>query len=865
MKKVLTTLFISMLFVTVVFSQQSETPAYKNTNLPVEERVADLVSRMTIEEKISQMKNSAPAIERLDIPQYDWWNECLHGVARAGVATMFPQAIGLASTWNTELIHQVADVISTEARAKHHEFLRKGIHRQYSGLTFWTPNINIFRDPRWGRGQETYGEDPYLTSRIGVAFVKGLQGDDPKYLKLVATPKHYAVHSGPEPNRHEFDAYSTERDIQETYFPAFKACVMEGGAFSVMGAYNRTNGEPCCGSDWLLNKVLRDEWGFKGYVVSDCGAIGDIWQHHKYVQTAQEAVALAVKAGCDLNCGNQYPHLQEAVAEGLITEAEIDVSVKRLFTARFLLGMFDPPEMVPYAKIPFSKNDCKEHSDLALETTRQSMVLLKNANNLLPLDLNKIKKIAVIGPNADEVEVLLGNYNGTPSNPVTILKGIETRAREKAALVYQRGCNLTKEMQALNPIPGKFFESLNNEEGLSAEYFQNETLEGEPVLTRIDPDINFNWRLDSPADEIESNHFSARWQGKLTPPVTGNYILSIRGNDGYRLFINNEIVIDNWESKNRSERQGHYDLDMEKKYDIKLEYFESTGGAGIELKWAIPNEGEFERAVRVARESDVTIFVGGISPRLEGEEMRTDLPGFRGGDRTNIKLPEIQTELLQKLHETGKPVVLVLLSGSALAVNWENENLPAIILAWYPGQAAGTALAEILFGDYNPAGRLPVTFNTGVGQLPPFEDYHMANRTYRYFEGKPLYPFGYGLSYTQFKFDDLKFSSNKIKADENLVVNVTVKNTGKRAGDEVVQVYISDVQASVPVAIKALKGFKRIHLKPGEEQTVSFTLEPEAFSLIDRNFKRVIEPGEFEIMVGWNSDEGIKKSVWVKE
>jgi len=685
---------------------QSELP-YKNPNLPIETRVNDLVSRMTLEEKVLQMQNAAPAIERLDIPAYDWWNEALHGVARAGTATVFPQAIGLAATWDTKLMYNVADVISTEARAKHHEFIRNNQHARYEGLTFWSPNINIFRDPRWGRGQETYGEDPYLTARLGVQFVKGLQGNDPRYFKVIATPKHYAVHSGPEPDRHSFDAKAYERDLRETYLPAFRATIVEGKADSVMCAYNRTNDEPCCANKRLMTDILRGEWGFNGYVVSDCGAIRDIWEGHKFAKSEAEASALAVRAGTDLTCGGEYKSLIQAVKQGLITEAEIDTALKRLMTARFRLGMFDPPEMVPYARIPFSQNDTPEHRALALQSARESIVLLKNANRTLPLRKD-LKSIAVIGPNADAPEVLWGNYNGKPSRLITPLAGIKNAVSPNTKVVY---------------APGS-------------------TIAGE-----------------SPQAQ--------------------------------------QMIAD---------------------------------------------------AVKATKEADASILVLGLSARLEGEEMKVEVPGFHGGDRTDLSLPQSQEALLKAVVATGKPVVVVLLSGSALAVNWANDNAPAILQAWYPGGEGGTAIADVLFGDYNPAGRLPVTFYKSVDQLPPFTDYSMQGRTYRYFKGEPLYPFGYGLSYTRFAYSNLRVDS--VKAGDPVKVTVDVTNAGERAGDEVVQLYLTDVAASAPVPIRTLVGFERITLRSREKRAMTFTITPRQMSLIDNNDKRVIEPGEFVVSVG---------------
>lgn len=689
---------------------QTTEPAYKNPSLPIEKRVDDLASRMTLAEKVSQMMNAAPAIKRLDVPEYEWWNEGLHGVARAGYATVFPQAIGLAATWDTDLMFQVADVISTEARAKHHEFVRHNQHERYQGLTFWSPNINIFRDPRWGRGQETFGEDPYLTSRLGVAFVKGLQGDDPKYLKVVATPKHFAVQSGPEPERHGFDAMTVVRDLRETYLPALRATVVEGRAQSVMCAYNRTNREPCCASKTLMTDILRKEWGFKGYVVSDCGAITDIWKGHHFAKSEAGASALAVKAGTDLACGAEYSSLIEAVKHGLIGEAEIDVALKRLMTARFRLGMFDPPEMVAYARIPFSENDTPAHRALSLKAAHESIVLLKNDANTLPLKSN-VKTIAVVGPNADEPEVLLGNYSGKPSKSVTPLAGIKNAVGNDTKVIYALGA----------------------------------TLSGDPA----------------------------------------------------------HLV-----------------------------------------------EKQIQAAVSVARQADVVVAVLGISATLEGEEMPVSMEGFSGGDRTDLGLPKGQEALLKALNATGKPVVVVLLNGSALAVNWANHNAPAILEAWYPGEEGGTAIADVLFGNYNPGGRLPVTFYKSVDQLPPFTDYSMLNRTYRYFKGEPLYPFGFGLSFTKFKYSNLKLNPKGIKAGQNVTITAQVQNVGDVDGNEVVQLYVTDLAASVPVPIRSLAGVKRLFLKPGEKQSVSFTLFARQMSIVDDQGRRMIEPGEFVVSVG---------------
>jgi beta-glucosidase len=842
-------------------------PPYKNPALALEERVNDLVSRMTLEEKVSQLLNAAAAIERLDVPEYDWWNECLHGVARAGLATVFPQSIGLAATWDTELMHRVATAISDEARAKHHEFLRCGKRGIYQGLTFWSPNINIFRDPRWGRGMETYGEDPYLTARMGVAFVKGLQGDDPKYLKVVSTPKHYAVHSGPEPERHAFDAITDERDLRETYLPHFKSCIEEAKAFSVMCAYNRYEGKACCGSNRLLTKILREEWGFEGYVVSDCDAIRDIWEGHKVVPASPEAAALGIKSGCDLNCGAEYKSLLEAIKRGLITEEEIDVSVKRLFRARFKLGMFDPQDMVPYAKIPYRVVDSKKHKRLALEAARKSIVLLKNDNNILPLRKD-LGTIAVIGPNADDVEVLLGNYNGTPSHPITPLEGIRQKVSKRTKVLYSLGCEWAENLPKFEIIPSSalfFTEGSKRQNGLKAEYFNNRDFKGEPAFTRIDKEINFNWRDSAPSKDFDDDNFGAAWTGELVPPVTGKYALGAEGLNGFRVYLEDKLLV-KFSSRHQPEKTyASLDLEAGKPYRIKVEFFERSGDAHIKLLWSIPSRDYEKEAVEMIKQADAVLIFMGLSPRLEGEEMEVNVEGFKGGDRLTLDLPAIQEKLLRTIHALGKPVVLVLLNGSALSVNWANENVQAIVEAWYPGQAAGEAIADVIFGDYNPGGRLPMTFYHSVDQLPPFEDYAMKGRTYRYFEGEPLYPFGFGLSYSRFKYSNLLVPKT-VQAGKDVAVSIEVENAGKMAGDEVVELYLSDIEASAPVPIRALKGFQRIYLKPGEKKTAKFTLTPEQLSLIDNNFKRVVEPGLFEVAVG-GKQPGFKGSAdaWTTE
>jgi len=688
----------------------AQTPDYQNPDLPFERRAADLVSRMTLEEKVSQMQDVAPPIDRLGIPRYNWWNEALHGVARSGLATSFPQAMGIAGTWDDSLIYRMATVISDEARAKHHEYVRHGSRERYQGLTFWSPNINLFRDPRWGRGQETYGEDPFLTGRLAVQFIRGMEGDDPRYLKTVATVKHFAVHSGPEPARHTFDAVVGERDLRESYLPHFAAGMREGGAYSLMCAYNRVLGSPACGSDLLLHNILRGEWGFSGYVVSDCGAINDIYERHKVAPTAAAASALAVKAGTDLECGNVYANLVAAVRQGLITEQAIDTAVIRLFLARFRLGMFDPPERVRWAQIPFSVLDQPAHRALARQVARESIVLLKNAGSLLPLRKD-VGTIAVIGPNADDRRMLLGNYEGSPADSITPLRGIREAVSPGTRVRYARGSDLV-----------------------------------------------------------------------------------------------------------------------------------------------VPGDSGFAEAARAAEQADVVVLCLGLTAQLEGEEMSVETPGFLGGDRTRIDLPDAQERLLERIVAVGKPTVLVLMSGSAVAVNWAQEHVPAIVEAWYGGQAAGSALADVLFGDYNPAGRLPVTFYTSVDDLPPFDDYRMAGRTYRFFKGTPLYPFGDGLSYTTFAYRNLRTSSARLRAADTLIVRVDVTNTGRRAGDEVAQLYVRHLGSRVERPIEDLRGFRRITLKPGETRTVEFALPASSLAYWSPDTHRwVVEQEPVELAIGASS------------
>ncbi|WP_233843849.1 glycoside hydrolase family 3 C-terminal domain-containing protein [Dyella sp. 2HG41-7] len=849
----------------------SQTEIYKDPGHSFKDRAADLVSRMTLEEKVSQMQNNAPAIPRLGIPAYDWWDEGLHGVARAGQATVFPQAIGLSATFDTALMSNVATAISDEARAKNSEFLRHGMHERYEGLTFWSPNINIFRDPRWGRGQETYGEDPFLTSRMGVTFVRGMQGNDPKYRKLDATAKHFAVHSGPESERHQFDVHPSDRDLYETYLPAFQALVQEGHVDAVMGAYNRVNGESASASHVLLQDVLRKQWGFNGYVVSDCDAVEDIYLHHKIVQTAEQAAALAVKNGDDLDCGKTYSALVAAVHDGLISESDIDHSVERLMFARFRLGMFDSPEHVRWAQIPYAVNQSPAHDKLARRAAQESIVLLKN-DGVLPLSRN-VHRIAVIGPTADDVSALLGNYHGTPAAPVTILQGIR-EAAPGAEIAYARGADLVEGMSGpgdASLVASNYLRPAANatEHGLKAEYFSGTDFIGSPVLTRTDSQISFNWDHSTPTDDmvlrgefpaskaLANNDFSVRWSGQLLPPASGRYALSDAASNGYRLYVDNRLVLDAWNTGANSEpHKAVIDLEAGKAYDIRLEYAKNNRNNDVRLAWRLPHaKAPLDEALDVARNADVVIFVGGLTSELEGEEMKVNYPGFAGGDRTDLRLPATQEKLLEALHATGKPVVMVLTTGSALAIDWAKQHIPAILVAWYPGQRGGNAVADALFGVSDPAGRLPITFYKADEKLPSFDDYNMEGRTYRYFKGEPLYPFGYGLSYTQFAYSDLQLDRNAVSAHDHVKISMKLKNIGHRAGDEVVQLYLRPLHAPHSRVNKELRGFQRVTLQPGEERSVSFDISP-AVDLRyydDQRHAYAVDPGSYQVQIGSSS------------
>ena len=791
----------------------SETLPYQDTKQPLERRVADLVSRMTLEEKVAQTLNAAPAIPRLGVPAYDYWSEGLHGIARSGYATMFPQAIGMAATFDAKLVGRMGETIGTEARAKYNEAVGQNNHARYFGLTVWSPNINIFRDPRWGRGQETYGEDPYLTSRMGVAFVEGLQGSDPKQPLAIGTPKHFAVHSGPESERHRFNVTPSAHDLEDTYLPAFRATITEAHAGSLMCAYNAINGEPACANTMLLQDTLRKAWGFDGFVTSDCGAIDDFLKEgHKFSPDAEHASATAVLAGTDTNCGDTYAALGKAVKQGLLPESALDTALTRLFTARFELGLFDGGTFGAgvgrYGKLGPSEVDSAEHRALALQAAREAMVLLKN-NGALPLAPGKLKTIAVIGPNAASLTALEGNYNAQPSHPVLALDGIKAEF-SGAKVVYAQGSPYAE--QVMLPVPRTVFHPAagSAEVGLKAEYFAGPEMTGEPVATRTDKQIDFDWDAAAPVAGLSRERFAVRWSGTITPPAAGDYQFSFTMGDCFpchdeeamTMYVDGKPV-----GKSESHEPGDgrsSDLPAFKvhfadagPHEFRVVYAHEAGlfGGGVTLNWLPPVEPLREEALAAAKQADAVVAFVGLSSKLEGEEMPVHVEGFAGGDRTDIQLPAAQQQMLEavsaELQKTGKPLVVVLMNGSALAVNWAQEHADAVLEAWYPGEAGGTAIAETLAGKNNPAGRLPLTFYASIDQVPAFTDYAMKGRTYRYFSGKPLYGFGYGLSYTKFAYDGMSLSTKELKAGEPLMVEATIRNTGAMAGDEVAELYLT--------------------------------------------------------------------------
>jgi beta-glucosidase len=858
--------------------QAQQKQAYLDPNLPPEQRAADLVQLMTLDEKVLQMQSNAPAIERLQVPAYNWWNEALHGVVR-GRATVFPQAIGLGATWDPKLLGQISDAISTEARAKYNDAQRHPrpvetgtLPGRTAGLTYWSPNVNIFRDPRWGRGQETYGEDPFLTARMGVAFISGMQGDDSHYLKTIATPKHFAVHSGPEALRHVFDAKISEHDLVDTYLPAFRAAVTVGKADSVMCVYNSVDGVPGCANTDLLEKRLREQWGFKGYVVSDCGAVEDIYHSHKYTSTLADAAAAAVKAGTDLTCGEEYKSLVDEVKSGAIREADLDRSLARLFEARFRLGMFDPPAMVPFSKIPITENDSREHRELALDAARESIVLLKNQNGILPLK-PPMRRIAVIGPSADDPVGPRGNLNyaGIPSHMVTPLEGIK-RQFPDAQVTYALGATYAPTIPAL--VPSTVLTTPDGKSpGLAAEYFDNPDFQGEPRLKRTEARVNFEMEAGEPAvvAAVGDGKYSIRWTGSLTVPASGEYEFIARtgtwNRDGNtRLFLDDKEIVPAARPSFRFQAPASsgtaparrppmeagavpppgwwnplskIQLEAGRKYSVRIEYVQNGPGGSAEFSWIPPRDASLAEAVKVVMDSDVALVFVGLNSQLEGENT----------DRKDIDLPEPQEKLVEAAIDTGKPTIVVLNSGSAISAKSAADHASALLEAWYGGEEAGTAIAETLAGANNPSGRLPVTFYKSVDQLPEFTDYSMQKRTYRYFSGAPLYAFGYGLSYTTFAYSKLSLPKAAIHAGDPLVAETTVTNTGKRPGDEVVQLYLKFPQVEGAPS-RALRGFQRIHLKPGESQKVRFQLEDRDLSLVTEAGQPIIAEGSYSLFVG---------------
>jgi len=809
------------------------------------ERLADLISLMTVNEKINQLTNQSDSIPRLGIPKYNYWSEALHGVLASG-ATSFPQAVALGSTWDPDLVYRVATVISDEARALN---VIKG-----NGLTYWSPTINIARDPRWGRNEESYSEDPYLLSRMGVAFVKGMQGDDPYYLKTVSTPKHF-VANNEEERRHTGSSDVDMRSLFDYYLPAFHQAIVEGKAYSIMGAYNELNHVPCNANAFLLTDLLRRNWGFEGYVVTDCGAIFDMLFGHQFFKTGAEAVARSILAGCDLNCGVAYRrYLQEALDEGLLEVKDIDRALERVLSARFRLGEFDPPEMVPYSSIPKDKLDCKEHRDLALEAAQKSIVLLKN-NGILPLKKDKIKSIAVMGPNA--LKTQLGIYSGSPNVQVSPLEGIKENAASVGIDVeYILGCHIGGGL--LSPIEPQYFTKVEgtDQTGMKGEYFDNIELSGKPVVTRIDASVDFSFGTFPPAPGIPDDKFSVRWTGKIIPPETIHQI-GVSNDDGARLYLDGKLIIDDWRDHAEQESKASVELQAGKEYEIVLEFYDNTFNADAKLTCDL-HQKDFSKAKEVAAKKDAVILVVGTTPGISQEEH----------DRAEIELPDVQRKLIEEVSKVNINIIVVLVNGGPIALAGTEDKANAIVEAWYAGQFGGKAIADVLFGDVNPGGKLPETFYAATQQLPPFSDYDLINhpRTYMYFDEPVLFPFGHGLSYTQFTYTNLTLNSDKINKDGEVEIKFTVQNTGKLKGDEVAQVYVHDVDASIKVPINQLKRFQRITLAPGESKTLTFKIPASELSFYDikiNDFK--IEPGKWEIQVGSScKDIRLKKTLTIE-
>ncbi|HAY71496.1 MAG TPA: glycosyl hydrolase [Saprospirales bacterium] len=832
------------------FCQTEQKIPFWDHSMTFEKRAEDLVSRLSLDEKVQQLMNHAPAIERFGIPAYDWWNEVLHGVARTPFhTTSFPQAIGMAATWDTASLKLMAHYAALEGRAVHNRAIALGrTGERYMGLTYWTPNINIFRDPRWGRGQETYGEDPFLTGKLGAAFVRGLQGDDPKYLKAAACAKHFAVHSGPEPTRHSDNIYPSAYDLWDTYLPAFKELVTKANVEGVMCAYNAFRGQPCCASDELMQQILRQQWGFEGYVTSDCWALNDFFTYHK---THPDKIHTAVDAlvhTTDVECGKDiFLSLSEAVRSGLVPESQIDSALYRLFMTRLKLGMFDPKEIVPYAMIPDEVIESPAHRDHAVKMASQSIVLLKNDHNTLPLSKN-LNKIVVFGPNGDNRISILGNYNGTPSDPISVVNGMRRKLKE-TEVIFEQAVNFTNDTLLVSDEFSSWLD-MNGFHGFKIDFYNDRNLSGDIVQSMYVRNINFFWTDgQSPAKEVNSNYFSARMTSFLKTNADQPFYFNIEADDGYRIWINDSLYVNAWERNPGGAQQFSFVARANSTNKIVIEYYQTEGNAMIRFMSGHYQKTDFDAIIQQYADADAFIFAGGISPQLEGEEMTVHSPGFTGGDRTTIALPEIQSSFLSKLTKSGKPVVFVMMTGSALAIPEEDKTVPAIINAWYGGQAAGTAIADVLFGDYNPAGRLPLTFYKSDKDLPDFKDYSMSNRTYRYFKGVPLYPFGYGLSYTTFEYKNLKVSGRVTKGND-VTIQAMVKNTGNFDGEEVVQCYISHKNGTFLKPIRALKGFRRIFLKAGESQLITFVLTPEDLSIVSDKGELFQPEGEITVSVG---------------
>lgn len=832
-------------------------PDFRDSSLPSEQRAELLLQELTLEEKISLMMDVSKPVERLGIKPYNWWNEALHGVARAGLATVFPQSIGMAASFNDSLVYEVFTAVSDEARAKNAYYASKGSYERYQGLTMWTPNVNIYRDPRWGRGIETYGEDPCLTTRMGVSVVKGLQGvNDGKYDKLHACAKHFAVHSGPEWNRHSFDVEDLPlRDLYETYLPAFKALVQDADVKEVMCAYNRFEGEPCCGNKRLLTQILREEWGFDGIILSDCWAINDFFEEkgHKTHKDSASAASAAVLSGTDLECGATYQSLLKGVQNGLIDESAIDKSVKRVLKARFELGEMDDPSKVSWTKIPFSVVASAAHDSLALKMARESMTLLLNKQNVLPLKRGNLT-VAVMGPNAKDSVMMWGNYNGVPAHTVTVLDGIRAALGKGDKLIYEQGCPCIGD----DLLESVFSECKSEGRlGFSARYWNNVNHEGRvDVETRVMTPFNFCTSGATVfAPGVNLTDFSATYNATYVPKASGEVIFDVYSFGKGRLLVNQKEAMSFYNSHGGNKQSYALQVEAGKKYDIELQFEYLQSDAQLNFDMGFKKKVDIAKSVNAVRNADVVVFVGGISPSLEGEEMGVDLPGFKKGDRTSIELPEVQRNLLAALHRAGKKVILVNCSGSPVGLVPETETCEAILQAWYPGQQGGRAVADVLFGDYNPAGRLPVTFYRNIEQLPDFEDYNMTGRTYRFMKERPLFPFGYGLSYTTFTYGAATFSKQTVGSEDNLSLVVPVSNTGSRDGEEVVQVYLSKVGDEAG-PVKTLRAFKRVSVPAGKTVNVHITLSKKDLEWWNEATHSIqFCPGEYQVWIGNSSDE----------